>query len=88
MSELNTVVILPIHKQRIRTVGLYSINGELRINKYTPAVTIVAATSLRLLDTNYSKTSVILPCGGGCEASHLGGVSHRGEIRTLCFTSK
>ena len=33
MSELNTVVILPIHKQSIRTVGLYSIKGELRINR-------------------------------------------------------
>lgn len=43
IKELNTVVILPIHKQRIKTVELYSIKGEARINKYTPAVTIVAA---------------------------------------------
>ena len=49
MSELNTVVILPIHKQRIRTVGLYSIKGELRISRYTPAVTIVAAESQYIL---------------------------------------
>jgi len=37
------VVIAPIHKQSIKTVELYSIKGEVRINKYTPAVTIVAA---------------------------------------------
>jgi hypothetical protein len=33
----------PNHKQSINTVLLYSIKGELRISKYTPAVTIVAA---------------------------------------------
>jgi hypothetical protein len=33
----------PNHKHNINTVELYSINGEERINKYTPAVTIVAA---------------------------------------------
>ena len=43
IKELKTVVILPIHKQRIKTVELYSIKGEVRINKYTPAVTMVAA---------------------------------------------
>jgi hypothetical protein len=43
MSELNTVVIAPVHKQSNKTVELYSIKGDVRINKYTPAVTIVAA---------------------------------------------
>jgi hypothetical protein len=43
IRELNTVVIAPIHKQSINTVELYSIKGDVRINKYTPAVTIVAA---------------------------------------------
>ena len=33
----------PSHKQIISIVLLYSINGEVLINKYTPAVTIVAA---------------------------------------------
>lgn len=33
----------PNHKHRINTVELYSIKGLVRINKYTPAVTIVAA---------------------------------------------
>jgi hypothetical protein len=33
----------PTHKHNIKTVELYSINGEALINKYTPAVTIVAA---------------------------------------------
>jgi hypothetical protein len=33
----------PIHKQSINTVELYSIKGDERINRYTPAVTIVAA---------------------------------------------
>jgi len=33
----------PIHKHNIKTVELYSIKGEALINKYTPAVTIVAA---------------------------------------------
>jgi hypothetical protein len=33
----------PIHKHSNNTVELYSIKGLLRINKYTPAVTIVAA---------------------------------------------
>ena len=33
----------PTHKHNINTIELYSINGELRINKYNPAVTIVAA---------------------------------------------
>jgi len=33
----------PTHKHSIRTVELYSIKGEARINRYTPAVTIVAA---------------------------------------------
>jgi hypothetical protein len=33
----------PTHKQSNNTVELYSINGEVLINKYTPAVTIVAA---------------------------------------------
>lgn len=42
-SELNTVVIAPNHKHNNKTVLLYSINGDVRINKYTPAVTIVAA---------------------------------------------
>jgi len=42
-SELNTVVIAPIHKHNIKTIELYSINGDVLINKYTPAVTIVAA---------------------------------------------
>lgn len=43
ISELNTVVIAPIHKHSNNTVELYSIKGEERISKYTPAVTIVAA---------------------------------------------
>ena len=43
IKELNTVVIAPIHKHNSNTVLLYSIKGELRINRYTPAVTIVAA---------------------------------------------
>lgn len=43
MRELNTVVIAPIHRHNSNTVLLYSIRGELRINRYTPAVTIVAA---------------------------------------------
>lgn len=43
IRELNTVVIAPIHKHKIKTVELYSIKGDVRINKYTPAVTIVAA---------------------------------------------
>ena len=43
IRELNTVVIPPNHKHNSNTVLLYSISGELRINKYTPAVTIVAA---------------------------------------------
>lgn len=33
----------PNHRHSNNTVELYSIRGELRINKYTPAVTIVAA---------------------------------------------
>jgi hypothetical protein len=33
----------PNHKHNINTVELYSIKGDVRINKYTPAVTIVAA---------------------------------------------
>jgi hypothetical protein len=37
------VVIAPNHKHNSNTVLLYSTKGELRINKYTPAVTIVAA---------------------------------------------
>jgi hypothetical protein len=37
------VVIAPNHKHIINTVELYSIKGEVRINRYTPAVTIVAA---------------------------------------------
>jgi len=37
------VVIAPIHKHNTNTVELYSIKGDERINKYTPAVTIVAA---------------------------------------------
>lgn len=43
ISELNTVVIAPSHRHNINTVELYSIKGLQRINKYTPAVTIVAA---------------------------------------------
>jgi len=43
IRELNTVVIAPNHKHNNNTVELYSIKGELRISKYTPAVTIVAA---------------------------------------------
>jgi len=43
IRELNTVVIAPIHRHSNKTVLLYSIKGEERINKYTPAVTIVAA---------------------------------------------
>jgi hypothetical protein len=43
MRELKTVVIAPNHRHNSNTVLLYSIKGELRINKYTPAVTIVAA---------------------------------------------
>jgi len=41
--ELNTVVMAPNHKHNNNTLELYSIKGEERINKYTPAVTIVAA---------------------------------------------
>jgi hypothetical protein len=37
------VVIAPSHKHSINTVELYSIKGDERINRYTPAVTIVAA---------------------------------------------
>ncbi len=33
----------PIHKHNNSTVLLYSMTGELRIKRYTPAVTIVAA---------------------------------------------
>jgi len=36
-------VIAPNHKHKINTVELYSIKGLVRISKYTPAVTIVAA---------------------------------------------
>jgi hypothetical protein len=43
IRELNTVVIAPIHKHNIKTVELYSIKGDALINRYTPAVTIVAA---------------------------------------------
>jgi hypothetical protein len=43
IRELNTVVMAPSHKHINNTVELYSINGDERINKYTPAVTIVAA---------------------------------------------
>lgn len=43
IRELNTVVIAPTHRQDNNAVLLYSIKGELRISKYTPAVTIVAA---------------------------------------------
>ena len=43
IRELNTVVTAPTHRHDNNTVLLYSIKGELRINKYTPAVTIVAA---------------------------------------------
>jgi hypothetical protein len=43
IKELNTVVIAPNHWQSNNTVLLYSIRGELRIKRYTPAVTIVAA---------------------------------------------
>jgi len=43
IRELNTVVIAPNHKHNISTVELYSIKGDERINRYTPAVTIVAA---------------------------------------------
>jgi len=42
-SELNIVVIAPNHKHSNSTVLLYSINGDVRIKRYTPAVTIVAA---------------------------------------------
>jgi hypothetical protein len=41
--ELNNVVIAPNHKHNNKTVLLYSINGDERNNRYTPAVTIVAA---------------------------------------------
>jgi hypothetical protein len=43
IRELNIVVIAPNHKHNNSTVELYSIKGLVRINKYTPAVTIVAA---------------------------------------------
>jgi hypothetical protein len=43
IRELKTVVIAPTQRHNNNTVLLYSIKGELRINKYTPAVTIVAA---------------------------------------------
>ena len=43
IKELKTVVIAPTHRHKSNTVLLYSINGELRISKYTPAVTMVAA---------------------------------------------
>ena len=43
IKELNTVVIAPTQRHNKRTVLLYSIKGELRIKRYTPAVTIVAA---------------------------------------------
>ena len=33
----------PTHRQVISTIELYSIRGDVRINKYTPAVTMVAA---------------------------------------------
>jgi hypothetical protein len=36
-------VIPPIHKHNNKTVELYSNKGDERINRYTPAVTIVAA---------------------------------------------
>ena len=38
IRELNTVVIAPNHKHNISTVELYSIKGDERINRYTPAV--------------------------------------------------
>jgi len=39
----STVVIAPTHKHNINAVELYSIKGDALINRYTPAVTIVAA---------------------------------------------
>jgi hypothetical protein len=36
-------VIAPNHKHNNKIIELYSIKGDERINKYTPAVTIVAA---------------------------------------------
>jgi len=41
--ELDKVVIAPNHRHISNNVELYSISGDERINKYTPAVTIVAA---------------------------------------------
>ena len=38
IRELNTVVTAPNHKHINNAVELYSIKGDERINKYTPAV--------------------------------------------------
>jgi hypothetical protein len=56
IRELKTLVIAPIHKHKIKTVELYSIKGEALINKYTPAVTIVAAVHNFLLIINFFTT--------------------------------
>jgi hypothetical protein len=75
----------PIHKHSNNTVELYSIKGLLRINKYTPAVTIVAAWINALTGVGPSIAMGNHTCRPICELLAIAPINK--QIPTIVTTS-
>ena len=80
------VVIAPNHKQSTKTVLIYSIKGELRINRYTPAVTIVAACIKA--DTGVGPSMAIGShmCKPTCELLAIAPINKQIPINVITFS--
>jgi len=82
------VVIAPIHKQSIKTVELYSIKGDVRINKYTPAVTIVAACISAETGVGPSIAMGNQTCKPTCELLAIAPINKHIPIIVITFSLK
>lgn len=80
------MVIAPIHRHNNNTVLLYSIKGELRIRRYTPAVTIVAAWIKA--DTGVGPSIAIgnQTCKPICELLAMAPISKHAPIIMMIFS--
>lgn len=76
----------PTQRDSKSTVLLYSIKGELRINKYTPAVTIVAACINA--DTGVGPSMAIgnQTCNPTCELLAMAPISRHIPIIVMIFS--
>jgi hypothetical protein len=80
------VVIAPSHKHNNNTVELYSIRGLVRINKYTPAVTMVAACIKALTGVGPSIAIGNQTCNPTCELLAIAPINKQIPIIVIIFS--